>query len=143
MNFQLNSLYDRERARFSAQCSSFVGAEAIDVEKPGIFCVRVSQISYDTWGVRITTVDTLMPGMHRLSQSPSEISASWEVFSFSANHWQARYVPWQLFFDPTLVRSCTELAAQANQRDSTIDWNDAMKMILDWQRAQLVAAEKP
>src|SRR5664279_4494048 len=132
MNSATNALHDRERERFSTHCSSFEGAEAIHVERPGIFHVRVSHISYDTWGVKATESDSLIPGMHRPRQSPFAIAASWGVFTFSADYWQAHYVPWRLFFDPRVVRICVELGAQANQRGSTIDWNDATKVFSEY-----------
>jgi hypothetical protein len=110
---------------------------AILVEKPGIFHVRMSQISCDTWGVKATAVDSLMPGMHRVPQSPFEIRASWEIFSFSADYWHAQYVPWRFFFDPGVVCACLELGDQANQRGSTIDWNDAMNVFADYYRKDI------
>jgi hypothetical protein len=82
MNSASNALHDRERERFSTHCSSFEGAEAIHVERPGIFHVRVSHISYDTWGVKATESDSLIPGMHRPRQSPFAIAASWEYSLF-------------------------------------------------------------
>ena len=91
----------------------------------------MSRISYDAWGLRATTIDSFLPGMHRLRQSPSEISAAWQALSFSADLWQADYVPWRLFFDPKLVRACVDLGVQANRRGLTIDWDDAMRIIVD------------
>jgi hypothetical protein len=132
MNSQSNSLDDLTRERFATHCSSFDLAEAIYVERPGIFHVRVSHISYDKWGVKATAIDSLMPGMHRPRQSPFEFAASWGIFTFSADYWQAHYVAWRLFFDSRVVRVCVELGAQANQRGSTIDWNDAMKVFSEY-----------
>jgi hypothetical protein len=132
MNSQLNSLHDLQRARFSNQLSSFEKAEAIYVERPSLLHVRVSEISYDEWGVKATIVDSLLPGMRGISQSQCGIAASWKIFSFSTDFWQANYVPWRLFFDPKVIRGCVELAAQANQKGSMIDWNEAMNVFSEY-----------
>jgi len=139
MNSLSSSAHDGERARLFARCLSFEGAEAIHVENPMIFHVRMSHISCDTWGVKATAVDLLTHGMHRPCQSPFEISASWGIFSFSADCWQARYVPWRVFFDPGVVRSCIELGEQASQKGSTIAWHDAIKVFADYNRKVLAS----
>jgi hypothetical protein len=77
-NSRSNPLHDFESARFSTICSSFEGAEAIYVEKPGLLHVRVVEISFDEWRVNVTIVDSLMPGMRGLPQSSCKIAASWE-----------------------------------------------------------------
>jgi len=143
MNSQSRALHDWKRARFSAHCLSFEGAEAIHVEMRRIFHVRMSHISCDTWGVKANAVDLLMPGMHRPRQSPFEIGASWEIFSLSPDYWQAHYVPWRSFFDPGVVGLCVELGARANQRGSTIDWNDAREVFADYHRRVSVTRPGP
>jgi hypothetical protein len=85
MNTLSSSLSDAERERLFARCLSFEGAEAIYVEKPGIFRVRMSRISCDMSGAKATAVDLLTHGMQGPPQCPFEISASWEIFSFF--HW--------------------------------------------------------
>jgi hypothetical protein len=136
MNSQSISPRNWYTARFSAIHSSFEGAEVIRLEKPRIFRTLVSQISWDEWGMKATLVDSLMPGMHRLRHSPCEISAALEIFAFSAGEWQATYVPWRVFFDPMLVRSCIELGGQASQKGSTLACNDpnVMKLIFEHYR---------
>lgn len=136
MNSQSISPLNWYTARFPAIRSSFEGTEAIHLERPGIFHVLVSQVSCDEWGMKGTLVDSLMPGTHRLRHNPREISAAWEIFAFSAGEWQPAYVPWRLFFDPMLVRSCIELGAQASQRGSTLACNDpnVMKLIFEYYR---------
>jgi hypothetical protein len=129
-----SSLNETERARLFARCLSFEGAEAIHVESPMVFHVRMRHISCDTWGVKAIAVDLLTPGLHRPRQSPFEIGASWETFSYSADFWQARYVPWQLFFDPGVVRLCIELGAGANQKGSAINWDDAVMIFAKYHR---------
>jgi hypothetical protein len=121
MKFPSASLYE---------CLEVAGA--IYLEKPVICHVVVSRIACDDWGVKTTIVDSVMPGMPRLGQRSTEIAAAWEVFSFSAGCWQARYIPWRLFFDPTVVRACIELGAKANQRGSTIDCNDVIEVTLEY-----------
>ena len=136
MNSQSNSPRNWYAPRFSAIRSSFEGAEAIHLERPRIFHVLVSQISCDEWGMKATLADSLMPGIHRLRHNPCKISAAWEIFGFSAGEWHAAYVPWRLFFDPMLVRSCIELGAQESQRGSTLACNDPnlMKLIVEYYR---------
>jgi hypothetical protein len=134
MNSLSSSPHGWDRSQVFASYPSLEGAQAIHVETPAIFHVRMSHISCDAWGVKATAVDLLTHGMHRPRQSPFEISACWEIFSFSADYWQAHYAPWQVFFDPEVVRRCIELGAQANQKGSTIAWYDAKQVFTEYRR---------
>lgn len=59
------SLWETDYARLVARCQSYEGAEAIHVERPGVFHVRISQICCDTWGVKAIATDLLTPGLQR------------------------------------------------------------------------------
>ncbi len=132
MNFQLNSVDDRTKVRFSALSSSLEGAEAIFVERPLVAHVRVTDICHDDWGVRLTITDLLKPGMHRLRNKVCSIAATWQIFSFSAGDWQAHYIPWKLFFDPTVIRGCGELGDAASQSQSMVALDDARQIFTEY-----------
>ncbi len=129
-----SSLNDLRRAKFSARCSSFEGLEAIHAEWPRIFHVRITNISCDTWGVKAVATDLLAPGMHRPRRSPFELGCIWSAFSFHAEHWQAHYVAWRIFFDREVVRRCVALGAQADGKGSTIDWDYGRLIFADYDR---------
>jgi hypothetical protein len=94
------------KSRFVA--ASFEGP-AIFVER-GVFYVNVSDVSHNDLGMRATITDFGLPGTQRLHTC--EIGASWNVFSFNKGDWHALHIPWRVFFDFEVIRSCLKLARQ-------------------------------
>jgi hypothetical protein len=132
VNSQLNSLRDWNRQRFSGVCQSFEGAEAIYAERPLILHVRVTQVSFDDWGVKATITDLLSPGMHRVRQNPFEIASAWEIFSFSESDWDTPNIPEcrnRTFFHPMVLHPALERAAEANRNGATIDWDEFLAVV--------------
>jgi hypothetical protein len=123
--------------RFSALRPFFEGTEAIHVERPGIFHVRISQISVDAWGLKATATDMLTPGMYPFPASPDGVAMAWEVFSFNKLIWDFPNVPacrWTLYFDPVVIRALLELAAAAHHHGAMIDWKDAKAFLSTYNR---------
>jgi hypothetical protein len=132
MNSQTDSLRDWNRKRFSAIYESFEGAEAIYAECPVILHVRVSQVSFDDWGVRAILTDLLSPGMHRVHRNPLKIGSAWEIFSFNEGNWDTPNIPQsrhRLFFHPSVVRPTVELGARVNRQEAVIDWDEFLVIV--------------
>lgn len=128
---------DLGRQRFSSICQLFEGAEAIYAERPLILHVRVTQVSFDDWGVKAILTDLLSPGMHRVRQSPFEIASAWEIFSFTESDWDTPNIPQcrhRTFFHPTVVRPALELAGEANQTGATISWDKFLTVVRPYYR---------
>jgi hypothetical protein len=110
--------------RFVAAC--FEGP-AIFVER-GVFYVNVSDVKHDDWGMSATIIDFGLPGTQRLCTC--EIAASWNVLRFNEGDWHALHIPWRVFFDFKVIRSCLKLAKR--NETGIIAWQDGEKIFADY-----------
>jgi len=143
-------LHEWKRKEFAALAESFEGAEAIYVERPLVLHVRVTDISFDDWGVKAKATDLLQPGMQKIPQSPFDIFFAWEVFAFNKGEWDTPNIPqcrFRLFFDASVVRPAVKLVAEANRRGSIIDWGELEAVTKEYHqrgnRKRAKAAENP
>ena len=128
-------LNEWKQKEFAALAGSFEGAEAIYVERPLILHVRVTNISFDNFGVKAKATDLLQPGMHRVSQSSFDIFFAWETFAFSKGEWDTPNIPqcrFHLFFGASVVRPAIQLAAEANRTGSIIDWDEFLAVVREY-----------
>lgn len=112
-------------SRFSQMISSFEGKPAIMRERPDVNRVLVSNVVANAERVQahITVVPTpgMRSGLGRGNKDSNDIWAAWEIFSFSADEWSARYVSWKIYFDPALIQKVVAIAAEAAERGEIID----------------------
>jgi hypothetical protein len=106
--------------------ASFEGP-AIFVDRD-IFYVNVSDVRHNDLGVSASITDVGLPGTQRLRTS--EIAASWNAFRFNDGDWHALHIPWRVFFDFEVIRSCLELAKQ--NATGVIAWQDGAKIFAEY-----------
>ena len=124
-----------EHQRFSSIYKHFEGAEAIYAERPLISHLRVTQISFDDWGIKAKITDLLSPGMRCLPQNPFQISSAWEIFAFNKSDWDTPNIPqcrYRLFFHPTVLCAAIELAAKAVPYGKRVGWDEFLKITRDY-----------
>jgi hypothetical protein len=133
-----NSSIDKKRARFTAIAALSEGALAILMERPNATLVRVSNISSSDWGVKLKVTCVATPGMNplgRTNRSSGDMSAAWEVFSFSASEWSAAYVSWRLHFAPELIEKVCVIAGQMAEQGNQIDYSNVVKCLVEYEAA--------
>ena len=123
-------MHEQMKNRFVT--ASFEGVPAIFVERPVIVYVNVSNVISDDWGVKCTITDSCLPGMPRLQRSSCQIAAAWEVLDCSDGDWRARYVPWQMFFDPQVIKECLARADERAKAGKVFEWDDRQKIFAEY-----------
>jgi hypothetical protein len=129
-----NNFIDQNRKRFPELAQRCEGSAAILMEYPSTWLVRVSNISSDDWGVRFKITFVPTPGLSppRNTNRPSEqLSAAWEIFSFAADVWSARYVAWRLHFAPGLVEKVCVVASQMAEEGNQLDYRGIAKCLVE------------
>lgn len=91
------------------------GKQCIYIERDLIIHSTIGSIESSDWGVRITLSDLDSKGftgeiMRDQEGRKLNVSASWEVFSYSPNKWGASYVRWTIYFNPGLVETTCRYA---------------------------------
>ena len=117
--------------RFAEQCPTFEGLEAIHVERPGVLHVRVTEVSYDDWGMKAKLTLLQTPGMYGALGSSFILAASWDIFSSGALEWDTPNIPacrWRTYFDPAVVQAIVGIAAEAHKEGTVISYSEAK----DW-----------
>lgn len=120
----------KDLSKFLDELPSREGAHAIYIERPMVALVRVTEVHGDDFGVgaHIDLVHT--PGMREGDSASWKISACWDFFSNSHDHWHAHYVSWTLYFGADHLQTGLELAAQAAAKGLTVELRD-MRQALD------------
>ena len=127
MRLQGSSADSWRHERFAPMCHLFEGVEAIYTEPQLIVHVRLSQVSFDDWGVKATITDLLNPGMHRVPRNPFQFGVAWQIFSFAEGHWDTPAIclfRLRAFFDPKVIHAAKELAAEKSRNGETISPDD-------------------
>ena len=136
-------MHEERMKLFAEVYSSCEGREAIHVERPGgILHVRISEVSFDSEGVKAKSTDLLTPGMDRSPRNPFEFGAAWECFSHWQDTWDVpNFLGYRLtvYFDPAVVKAMVEIAGEAARKDSTIDFKEAKEWLsaYHWTRDRL------
>ena len=119
------NLHQHMKNRFVT--ASFEGP-AIFADRLDIFYVNVTDVRHNDWGMTATVTDVGLPGTARLHTC--EIRASWNAFRFNEGDWHALDIPWRVFFDFEVIRSCLKLAKQ--NVTETIAWQDGAKIFAEY-----------
>ena len=91
------------------------GAECVYWEKGYIIHAELDQVRLDRWGVRLKFRDLNTPGFTGDTRPHAEspfwtVSASWEVFSYTAESWSAAYAGWSVYFSAQFIETLREAA---------------------------------
>ncbi|MDT8401319.1 MAG: hypothetical protein RQ743_06470 [Bacteroidales bacterium] len=91
------------------------GRQCIYVERDLLVHSIIDTIESSDWGVRITLTDLDSTGftgelMRDQEGRTLNVSASWEVFSYSTHKWGASYIGWTIYFNPGLVETTCRYA---------------------------------
>jgi hypothetical protein len=111
---------------------------AILLEYPSASLVRVSNIFSDDWGVKFKVTFVPTPGLgllRKTDKTSGDLSAAWEIFSFAASVWSARYIAWRLHFAPELVEKVWVVAGQMAEQGNQIDYRHVTKCLVEYEVA--------
>jgi len=101
------------------QAKTYEGREAIYWEMPIIARVRLIGVKADSWGVMVTAVPIVTPGLWFPRDAEFTSSASWTSVSLSSESWSSLYSGWQLIFNTETVQAVVnEAASSAVDTDS-------------------------
>ncbi|MFO7852648.1 MAG: hypothetical protein ACQERS_10465 [Bacteroidota bacterium] len=100
------------------------GKQCIFVERNLLVHAIIDKIESSDWGVRIVLTDLDSRGftgeiMRDKLGKTWDISASWDIFSYSPNKWSARYLDWIIYFNPVLVETTCKYAEKIVDMDLT------------------------
>ena len=129
-------------SEFLDELPSREGARAIYIEPPTIALVLVTGAHGDDNEVRAHVEFVHTPGMCEEDSASGDISAIWDIFSNSEDHWHAIYVNWSLYFGADHLRTGLELAAQAAANGTTVKLRDMRQALEKLRRHPFSVQEK-
>ena len=101
------AVIERMQAKIS---QSSKGAEAIYQEKGILDRVRVHRISPGLGGVDVELEFLNTPGLWGMPETVT-VGSSWEFVQATDSLLKGAYYPWTIYFDPSVVREVTHIAA--------------------------------
>ncbi|MBN1387597.1 MAG: hypothetical protein JW965_04075 [Bacteroidales bacterium] len=120
------------------------GKQCIYVERDLLVHSIIDNIESSDWGVRIKLSDLDSKGftgeiMRDQEGRTMNVSASWEVFSYSPNKWGASYIGWTIYFNPGLVETTCRYAEKIVNLDTRERSWSLKKCISLTQRSSLLS----
>ena len=132
----------KDLSKFLDELPSREGAHAIYIEPPTIALVLVTGVHGDDNGVRAHVEFVHTPGMCEEDSASGDISAIWDTFSNSEDHWHAIYVNWSLYFGADHLQTGLELAAQAAAKRAPVQLRDMRQALENLRRPPFSVKEK-
>jgi hypothetical protein len=119
------------------------GKQCIYVERDLLVHSIIDTIKSSDWGVKIKLTDLDSKGftgeiMRDQENRTLNVSASWEVFSYSPLKWGASYVGWTIYFNPGLVETTCSYAEKIVDLDVRERSRSLKKCISLFQRSSLL-----
>lgn len=119
------------------------GKQCIYVERYVLVHAIIDNIESSDWGISITLTDLDSKGftgeiMRDQLGKTWDVSARWDVFIYSRNKWDAKYIDWIIFFNPALVETTCKYAEKIVDLDVSERSRSLIKCVSLIQRSSLL-----